>query len=30
VLHRCTAAMRKVDPLDALGIVPDRPLPCFG
>jgi hypothetical protein len=29
-VHRCTVATRKVDPLDALGIVPDRPLPCFG
>jgi hypothetical protein len=29
-VHRCTVAARKVDPVDALGIVPDRPLPCFG
>jgi hypothetical protein len=29
-VHRCTVAARKIDPVDALGIVPDRPLPCFG
>ncbi len=29
-VHRCTLGPRKVDPRDALGILPDRPLPCFG
>ena len=29
-VHRCTVAPRKVDPLDELGVVPDRPLPSFG
>ena len=29
-VHRCTVAPRKVDPVDALGLVPDQPLPCFG
>ena len=29
-VHRCTVAPRKVDPLDELGIVPDRPLPSWG
>ena len=28
-VHRCTVAAGKVDPLDELGIVPDRPLPSF-
>ena len=29
-MHLCTVADRRVDPLDQLGIVPDRPLPCWG
>lgn len=28
--HLCTVAERRVDPLEALGIVPDKPLPCWG
>lgn len=29
-LHLCTVGPAKIDPLEALGIVPDRPLPYFG
>jgi hypothetical protein len=29
-LHICTVGPAKIDPLEALGIVPDRPLPYFG
>jgi Plasmid pRiA4b ORF-3-like protein len=29
-MHLCTVADRRVDPLDQLGIVPDRPLPYWG
>jgi hypothetical protein len=28
--HLCTVGPDKVDPLDALGVVPDRPTACFG
>lgn len=28
--HLCTVAPQRADPLEALGIVPDRPLPCWG
>ena len=29
-VHRCVVGDRKVDPLDELGIVPDKPLPYWG
>ncbi len=29
-LHLCTVRPAKIDPLEALGIVPDLPLPYFG
>ena len=29
-LHLCTVGPAKIDPLETLGVVPDRPLPCFG
>lgn len=29
-LHLCTVGPRRVDPIDALGVVPDMPLPCWG
>lgn len=29
-VHRCVVGDRKIDPLDALGIVPDKPLPYWG
>ncbi len=29
-LHLCTVAERRIDPVDALGIVPSRPLPYWG
>lgn len=28
--HLCTVAERRVDPLEELGIIPARPLPCWG
>ena len=28
--HLCTVGPRRIDPLETLGIVPDRPLPYFG
>jgi hypothetical protein len=28
--HLCTVADVRIDPLEALGIIPDRPLPCWG
>ena len=28
--HFCTVGRERVDPLEALGIVPDKPLPYFG
>lgn len=28
--HLCTVGERRVDPLVSLGIVPDKPLPCWG
>jgi hypothetical protein len=28
--HLCTVGERRVDPVETLGIVPDRPLPCWG
>ena len=28
--HLCTVAEQRIDPLEALGIVPDRPLPYWG
>ena len=28
--HLCTVGPRRIDPLDTLGIVPDRPLPYWG
>jgi hypothetical protein len=28
--HLCTVAPRLTDPVEALGVVPDRPLPCWG
>lgn len=29
-LHRCAIAPRRIDPTEQLGIVPTRPLPCWG
>jgi hypothetical protein len=29
-VHRCVVGERKIDPLDELGIVPDKPLPYWG
>jgi hypothetical protein len=29
-VHRCVIGERKIDPLDELGIVPDKPLPYWG
>lgn len=29
-VHRCVIGERKIDPLDELGIVPDKPLPFWG
>jgi hypothetical protein len=28
--HLCTVAPQRADPLETLGIMPDRPLPCWG
>jgi Plasmid pRiA4b ORF-3-like protein len=28
--HLCTVAPQRADPLETLGIIPDRPLPCWG
>ena len=28
--HLCTVAPARIDPIDQLGIVPDRPVPCWG
>lgn len=28
--HRCTVGTKKIDPLETLGIVPDKPLPYWG
>ena len=28
--HLCTVGPERIDPLETLGIVPDRPLPCWG
>src|SRR5260370_1086528 len=28
--HLCTVAPRRADPLETLGIIPVRPLPCWG
>ena len=29
-LHRCTVGSKKIDPLDTLGIIPEKPLPYWG
>jgi hypothetical protein len=28
--HLCTVAPQRADPLETLGIIPDKPLPCWG